>query len=75
MEEPVLQTKLEIPIPRTVPAARPRAGLILRSQLVERLNEGLAGRLTLVYAQAGFGKTTLVSNWLQQADLPSARNK
>jgi LuxR family maltose regulon positive regulatory protein len=75
MEEPVLQTKLDIPIPRTVPAARPRTGLIPRPQLVERLNEGLAGRLTLVCAQAGFGKTTLVSNWLQQADLPSARNK
>ena len=35
-----------------------------------RLN-GLAG-LTLVIAPAGYGKTTLLSTWLEQSDLPSA---
>jgi LuxR family maltose regulon positive regulatory protein len=39
---------------------------VLRPRLIERLNEGLAkgGRLTLVSASAGFGKTTLVSEWV-----------
>jgi LuxR family maltose regulon positive regulatory protein len=40
--------------------------------LIERLNNGLqAGRqLTLISAPAGFGKTTLVTEWLQQLDQP-----
>jgi LuxR family maltose regulon positive regulatory protein len=40
--------------------------------LVERLNEGLPGKLTLISAPAGFGKTTLVSYWLEQVSLPAA---
>jgi hypothetical protein len=38
--------------------------LVSRPRLIERLNEGLHGRLTLISAPAGFGKTTLVSEWL-----------
>jgi len=34
-----------------------------RPRLVERLQTGLAGKLTLIAAPAGFGKTTLVSEW------------
>src|SRR5512135_156819 len=58
MPTPVLATKLYVPPPRSKAVLRPR--------LVERLNEGLsAGRkLTLISASAGFGKTTLVSEWL-----------
>jgi len=58
MAMPVLATKL------FVPAARPEA--VPRSRLVERLRDGLTAgrRLTLVSAPAGFGKTTLVSEWL-----------
>jgi hypothetical protein len=55
---PILQTKLYIP-PR-------RPGLVPRPHLIERLNEGLSRKLTLISAPAGFGKTTLVSYWLQQ---------
>jgi LuxR family transcriptional regulator, maltose regulon positive regulatory protein len=53
----ILATKLYIPPPR------PKA--VLRSDLIQRLNEGLsAGRkLTLISAPAGFGKTSLVSEW------------
>jgi LuxR family maltose regulon positive regulatory protein len=40
--------------------------------LLERLNNGLAGSFTLVSAPAGFGKTTLVSEWIQQLDIPTA---
>ena len=55
---PILATKLYIP--------SPRSKLIVRPRLVERLNEGLSlGRkLTLISAPAGFGKTTLVSEWV-----------
>ncbi|MBT2292523.1 LuxR family transcriptional regulator [Paenibacillus albidus] len=53
---PILSTKLYIPLPRTTIVPRPR--------LIERLNEGLNRKLTLVSASAGSGKTTLVSEWV-----------
>src|SRR5687767_7904695 len=56
MPTPLLATKLYIPPPR------PKA--VLRPRLIERLNEGLRGKLTLISAPAGFGKTTLVSEWV-----------
>jgi len=60
MPSDLLQTKLYAPplLPDCVP--RPR--------LIEKLNQGLNGKLTLVSAPAGFGKTTLVLDWLQQQD-------
>ena len=56
MPAPILATKLYIPPPR------PKK--ILRPHLVERLNEGLQCKLSLISAPAGFGKTTLVSEWI-----------
>ncbi len=56
MSTPVLVTKLYIP--------RPRPKVIPRRRLIERLNEGLHRKLTLISAPAGFGKTTLVSEWV-----------
>ena len=56
MPTPILATKLYIP--------PPRAKIVLRPRLIERLNEGLERKLTLVSAPAGFGKTTLVSEWV-----------
>jgi LuxR family transcriptional regulator, maltose regulon positive regulatory protein len=63
---PILATKLYIP-----PSRR---SLVLRPRLVERLDEGLAAghRLTLVSAPAGFGKTTLVSDWVAGCGRPAA---
>jgi LuxR family maltose regulon positive regulatory protein len=58
---PILTTKLYIPPTRPELVPRPR--------LIERLNEGLHRKLTLISAPAGFGKTTLVSSWI--ADLRS----
>ena len=60
MPETLLQTKLYIP------PLRPK--LVPRSQLIERLNQGLqlGRRLTLISAPAGFGKTTLVTEWVNQ---------
>ena len=36
-----------------------------RPRLIEMLNRGLSGPLSLVSAAAGFGKTTLVSSWIE----------
>jgi LuxR family maltose regulon positive regulatory protein len=57
MSTPILATKLYIPHPLPKIVHRPR--------LVERLDQGWqAGRkLSLISAGAGFGKTTLVSEW------------
>ena len=52
------------------PPARPEA--VPRPRLLDRLDEGEHGRLTLVSAPAGFGKTTLVSTWLADRDRPAA---
>ena len=57
MEAPLLQTKLYVP--------PPRPELVLRPRLIERLNAGLDCKLSLISAPAGFGKTTLVSEWVQ----------
>ena len=61
---PILATKLYIPQPRTNVVRRPR--------LIERLNEGLDRKLTLISVSAGFGKTTLVSEWVTGCGLPVA---
>lgn len=47
---------------------------IPRPRLVERLNESLArgDKLTLIFASAGFGKTTLVSEWVARCEQPMA---
>jgi LuxR family maltose regulon positive regulatory protein len=51
---------------------RPRVGrgLVPRPQLLERLNASQS--LTLVLAPAGYGKTTLLSTWLETCDIPNA---
>src|SRR5215212_651392 len=44
----------------------------LRPRLIERLNEGLHRKLTLVSAPAGFGKTTLLGEWVAACERESA---
>ncbi|MEM7538523.1 MAG: LuxR C-terminal-related transcriptional regulator [Chloroflexota bacterium] len=53
-----------------IPPVRP--ALVPRLRIIQKLNAGVAGKLTLICAPAGFGKTTLISDWLQQTDLPVA---
>src|SRR6187200_1103063 len=53
---PLLQTKLYIP--------KPRRGQVGRPRLLERLRRGADSKLTLLSAPAGFGKTTLLAEWL-----------
>ncbi|MBT8439569.1 MAG: NACHT domain-containing protein, partial [Gammaproteobacteria bacterium] len=57
MATSILVTKLFIP--------PTRAELVHRPGLIERLNNGLERKLTLLSAPAGFGKTTLVSHWVE----------
>jgi LuxR family maltose regulon positive regulatory protein len=66
MSAPILATKLYVP--------PPRPKIVLRPHLIERLNEGLSSgrKLTLISASAGFGKTTLVSEWLADRKRPVA---
>src|SRR2546423_263981 len=65
MPTPILATKLYIP------PLRPH--VVIRPRLIERLNEGLHRKLTLIAAPAGFGKTTLVSEWVEGIERPRAR--
>ena len=53
-----------------VPPARP--DLIARPRLVDRLDARSRHTLTLVSAPAGFGKTTLLSDWLGRSKRPVA---
>jgi LuxR family maltose regulon positive regulatory protein len=60
----LINTKFIIP--------RVSSELVLRSHLIERLNDGLNRKLTLVCAPAGYGKTTLLSQWLADSSHPVA---
>jgi LuxR family transcriptional regulator, maltose regulon positive regulatory protein len=62
--ELLLSTKLHRP--------RPRSQLVSRSHLTERLQQGMKRPLTLVSAPAGFGKTTLLAQWLAESGMPVA---
>src|SRR5216684_131257 len=64
MPTPILATKLYLP--------RIRPNVVSRPRLLERLNEGLHRKLILISAPAGFGKTTLVSEWVAGCERPTA---
>jgi LuxR family maltose regulon positive regulatory protein len=66
MPSPTLATKLYIPALRQKTVMRPR--------LIEKLNDGLSSgrKLTLISAPAGFGKTTLVREWIVNCERPVA---
>src|SRR5690349_7525747 len=59
-DEPLLEAKLFRPAPRPAQVPRPR--------LMARLDRGLAAKLALVSAPAGFGKTTVLAEWLSAAE-------
>ncbi len=61
---PLLKTKLFIP--RLPPA------MVSRPRLVTLLNEGVKHPLTILTAPAGFGKSTLLAEWVAQSKLPVA---
>jgi LuxR family maltose regulon positive regulatory protein len=55
----LLSTKLFIP--------RPRSTLVARPRLMTRLEAGLRGPLTVLAAPAGWGKTTVLAEWLAES--------
>lgn len=55
----LLESKFHVP--------RPRGRLVARPRLSERLRHGTESALTLVSAPAGFGKSTLLTQWLAAA--------
>jgi ATP/maltotriose-dependent transcriptional regulator MalT len=61
---PLLETKLYMP--------PPRPDLVRRMHLIDRLNKGIDHKLTLISAPAGFGKTTLLSEWISKNETPAA---
>lgn len=60
----MLLTKLHIPTVGN--------NIIHRAGLFEKLNSGLSRKLILVSAPAGFGKTTLLSDWISQQKIMTA---
>jgi LuxR family transcriptional regulator, maltose regulon positive regulatory protein len=64
MTTPVLATKLYKP--------PPRSKIVQRPLLIARLNQGLQGKLTLISAPAGFGKSTLTGEWTAACARPVA---
>src|SRR5260221_9274428 len=64
MPTPILATKWYFP-----PLG---PNVVTRPRLLERLNEGLHRNLILISAPAGFGKTTLVSEWVEGIERPTA---
>jgi LuxR family maltose regulon positive regulatory protein len=64
MLDEILSTKLLVP--------RIRPEIVPRPHLIDRMNEGLRNPLMLISAPAGFGKTTLLSAWVQQCEHPVA---
>jgi LuxR family maltose regulon positive regulatory protein len=61
---PLLRTKIHIP--------RVRGKLVQRPRLTQQLSENQTGKLILISAPAGSGKTTLVTEWIQDLEQPVA---
>src|SRR5256714_2200360 len=62
--DPLLATKLHVP--------RPRPHLVHRPCLIQRLQQGMERALILISAPVGFGKSTLLSDWLASSAIPAA---
>ncbi|GAA0370467.1 LuxR C-terminal-related transcriptional regulator [Bacillus horti] len=60
----ILKTKLIAPLPKE--------NHVIREDLLSSLSDGLKGRLTCLCAPAGFGKTSLLAQWLVKAELECA---
>jgi LuxR family maltose regulon positive regulatory protein len=64
MSTPILATKLFVP--------PPQPKVVLRSRLIEHLDEGLDRKVTIISAPAGFGKSTLLGEWVAGCGRPAA---
>jgi len=68
MTAPLLSTKLQVPPPRRNLVARPR----LIELLDRAAGEAMHSKLTVLSAPAGFGKTTVLSEWVQSVQARGA---
>ncbi|MBK7318822.1 LuxR C-terminal-related transcriptional regulator [Candidatus Villigracilis affinis] len=66
MPNTIIKTKINLPVLRR--------NLVLRKRLLTLLSEKIkqGHKLTLISAPAGFGKTTLVSEWIASGEIPAA---
>ena len=64
MDQPLLLLKFNIP--------KLKPNLIARPRLIQQLNEGLEKKLTILSAPAGFGKSTLLGDWMREVPYPHA---
>jgi LuxR family maltose regulon positive regulatory protein len=60
---PLLLAKFSVP--------HPQHQLVARTHLLEQIERGVQGPLTLISAPAGFGKTTILAQWFQQKKMPA----
>ena len=60
----MLATKIHIP--------STGKNLVHRTDLFEKLNKGLDRKLIFISAPAGFGKTSILSNWINQSKISAA---
>ena len=60
----LMRTKFYLP--------RTSSDIVPRGRLLERLHTGLGGKMTLVCAPAGFGKTTLLVEWIESSHRSTA---
>ncbi|MBB6732157.1 LuxR C-terminal-related transcriptional regulator [Cohnella zeiphila] len=60
----IISTKIQVPYVNTP--------LVQRQALIQRLHKGIKGKLTLVVAPAGYGKSTLLSEWAKSCETPVA---
>ena len=66
MPKTIIKTKINLP--------SLKRNLVLRSRMTKALTDGIENgrKLTLISAPAGFGKTTLVSSWVEGNNIPAA---
>ncbi|QRN84233.1 hypothetical protein JR338_05705 [Chloroflexota bacterium] len=62
-KQPILKTKLYVP--------HPRAKIVSRQGLMDKMDRGTQGALTIISAPAGYGKTTLISEWISTRNTQS----
>lgn len=63
MPIPLIATKMFVP--------RVRRDVVLRDRLLKRVSQGGSARIVIVSAPPGFGKTTLLAEWVQRGDADS----
>ncbi|PFG16257.1 LuxR family maltose regulon positive regulatory protein [Propionicimonas paludicola] len=61
MPVPLISTKLYVP--------RVRPDVVLRERLLQRVSHATSARVVVVSAPPGFGKTTLLAEWVQRPDV------